>query len=152
MTAQKFYKRGTITAEQFDGSDEMAERFLPGSEKHSDTRWVQNHFDEEGNFIYQNELTLGDWLVMPGDLQHLVSDEAFRMAYAAIPVIPEAASEWIERAKQQGMSLMLAFIGPDDDLNTNGADASPLSWWIHDHSEDFGRAWLDGYQIEEEMK
>ena len=62
-----------------------------------------------------------------------------------IPVIPKYVAEYIDMAKGK------------TDVIQAGIDAIEYSWrstelttWIEDSGDMFARAWLDGYQVEEE--
>lgn len=58
------------------------------------------------------------------------------------PVVPQFVADWIERSKQENRNLRNA-------LN-NGGEKMCL-WFLDQENYDlFGRAWLDGYEVEEE--
>ncbi|WP_247936332.1 DUF1642 domain-containing protein [Streptococcus oralis] len=60
------------------------------------------------------------------------------------PVIPQFVADWIERSKQEKRNLRNA-------LN-NGGEKMRL-WFLDQENYDFfGRAWLDGYEVEEEKR
>lgn len=60
------------------------------------------------------------------------------------PVIPQFVADWIERSKQEKRNLRNA-------LN-NGGEKMRL-WFLNQENYDlFGRAWLDGYEVEEEKR
>lgn len=57
-----------------------------------------------------------------------------------LPVIPEAVNEYIEDAKASHYELL--------DAMTKWTLDQPVLDWIHDNSDTFARAWLDGYEID----
>ena len=60
------------------------------------------------------------------------------------PVVPQFVADWIERSKQENRNLRNA-------LN-NGGEKMRL-WFLDRENYDlFGRAWLDGYDIEKEKR
>lgn len=60
------------------------------------------------------------------------------------PVIPQFVADWIERSKQEKRNLRNA-------LN-NGGEKMRL-WFLDQENYDlFARAWLDGYEVEEEKR
>ncbi|EME7193739.1 DUF1642 domain-containing protein [Enterococcus faecium] len=62
------------------------------------------------------------------------------------PVVPKFVAEWIEYAKKKGDSLAISF----KPWNLYGVEYSKADRWIEDNQETFARAWLDGYEVEEE--
>ncbi|MGV3353255.1 DUF1642 domain-containing protein [Streptococcus orisratti] len=59
-------------------------------------------------------------------------------------VVPKCVAEWIEECKSIPLSLDLAF-------NSHRIPEEVGSWLIKTKSQDtFARAWLDGYEIEQE--
>lgn len=60
------------------------------------------------------------------------------------PVVPQFVADWIERSKQENRNLRNA-------LN-NGGEKMRL-WFLSQENYDlFGRAWLDGYEVEKEKR
>lgn len=62
------------------------------------------------------------------------------------PVVPKFVAEWIEYAKKKGDSLAISF----KPWNLYGVEYSKADRWIEDNQETFARAWIDGYEVEEE--
>ena len=62
------------------------------------------------------------------------------------PVVPTFVAEWIEYAKKKGDCLAISF----KPWNLYGVEYSKADRWIEDNQETFARAWLDGYEVEEE--
>lgn len=126
MTAHKYYKRGLVTAERFDGSDEMAKRWGLLADG---PRWYT------GDTIMDFLVKRGMWIIgMPRKYlsQQIITDEAFHRLYAPLPVIPKAVGEYIEWAQDNELSLVDAMrwhMMPD---------------WALDNSDTFALAWLQG--------
>lgn len=57
-----------------------------------------------------------------------------------LPVIPKAVVEYIEDAKASHYELIVAMAKRTLD--------QPVFDWIHENSDAFARAWLDGYEVE----
>lgn len=63
-------------------------------------------------------------------------------------VIPKFVAEWIEYAKKKGDSLSASFKPWD----LYGAEYGKVNSWIKDNEETYARAWLDGYEVEKELR
>lgn len=61
-------------------------------------------------------------------------------------VVPKFVAEWIEYAKKKGDSLSASFKPWD----LYGAEYGKVNSWIKDNEETYARAWLDGYEVEED--
>lgn len=82
---------------------------------------------------FENDLTV----TLPNSLIHLVE----------ITVIPEFVADWIEECKNDDFHLFGAMEG----ISLN---QKKLDYWFRedDNMELFARAWLDGYEVEEEKR
>lgn len=142
-----YFKTATINAEQFDGSDEMIDKY--------DIEAVEGDYADDYSmpeagpapyFRYfmpsgDNEISVGDWVVKEADEIEVIADDVFKKTYAELPVIPHYVAEYIADMKSQGDDIWGAthhFIRDDN-----------LAEYTEDNSETFVRAWLDGYQMEE---
>ena len=66
------------------------------------------------------------------------------------PVIPQFVADWIEVCKEHlTSSLYLAMTPSFLKSNNQGIE---LTLWIKKNEETFARAWLDGYEVEEEKR
>ena len=63
------------------------------------------------------------------------------------PVVPQFVSDWIEECKNDDFHLF----GAMEDISSN---QKKLDYWFRedDNMELFARAWLDGYEVEEEKR
>lgn len=85
-----------------------------------------------------------------GDALDFLTDYDARFTVNKEPVIPKFVADWIEEVKPDN-SLRLAFAYIAQQKRDNYDDE--LAFWVEEgNSEDFARAWLDGYTVEEEQK
>lgn len=68
--------------------------------------------------------------------------------------VPAYVAEWIERNKSGDVQLIiiLKYFGQWYEMNENENLNDEICKWVIENSETFMRAWLDGYEIEEERK
>ena len=68
-----------------------------------------------------------------------------------LPVIPKVVADWIEKCKHDGIAIASAM--DERQLNKKVSDYFRTYYtrdqWIK-LQDDFARAWLDGYQVEED--
>lgn len=124
-----YRKTTTIKAEQFDGSDDMINKY-------------HIEFDEAYVLPFRIEtihgwvgLAVGDWIETRANGKHWpIADDVFQKTYADLPVIPKAWADTIEEYKANHYRLEKIFTA---------------DWiWNYDEQELVARAWLDGYQVE----
>ncbi|MCT2883666.1 DUF1642 domain-containing protein [Lentilactobacillus parabuchneri] len=136
-----YRKTATIKAEQFDGSKRMAKRY--GAELYSESGYgyavVEGEPDGDGYVIDTPEgellLRTGDWIATGVNGEHWpISDDVFRKTYSELPVIPRVWADTIEEYKANHYRLSEIFTEWD----------CSYGW-----QELIARAWLDGYQVEE---
>ena len=132
----KYIKTGTTEFEQFDGSDELCEKY--GIHPDMGTANVVT-----GKTLYflmptlEGELSfeIGDWIATGVGGEHWpVKDEIFQKEYERLPVIPKVYGDMIEEFKANHYRLEEIFTEWD---------------WNYDEQELIARAWLDGYEIAE---
>lgn len=144
-----YRKTTTIKAEQFDGSNEMADKY-------------RIKYDEAfmGSFGIETlegwiEIKACDWIATGVNGEHwLISDNVFRKTYDELPAIPDYAADWIEECKQENISL--------SDMLCSERRPEKIRDWMaltpgtyqfdyaryQKYQELVARAWLDGYQVE----
>lgn len=68
--------------------------------------------------------------------------------------VPAFVAEWIERNKSGDVQLIiiLKYFGQWYEMNENENLNDEICKWVIENSETFMRAWLDGYEVEEEPK
>lgn len=129
----------TIKAEQFDGSDNMIDKY---------------HIEIDGAYGFRLEtlegwlgVNVNDWIVAGIDGEYWpIEDEAFKRIYAELPVIPKNIACLIKQNKEWNYNLGMVF----DDAYSGHIWEIGVGEWIIAHTEMFARAWLDGYRVEED--
>ena len=121
-------------------------RRIRGFDPTTQTRWLNDILkelgDEYGSMKYREGYEQGkfdgEWVG-----NQLKDADKIRQELNK-PVIPQFVADWIERSKQEKRNLRNA-------LN-NGGEKMRL-WFLNQENYDlFGRAWLDGYEIEKEKR
>lgn len=151
-----YRKTATIKAEQFDGSEEMADKY--------DIEVVEGDYAEDYSmpeaapapyFRYfmasgYNEVYVGDWIATGINGEHWpIAEDVFKKTYAEMPVIPNYVAEYIDMAKNNETRLDNPNIAEAIvDVVEYGGGSSELASWIEWNGDAFGRAWLDGYTVE----
>ncbi|MDO8183248.1 hypothetical protein [Lactiplantibacillus plantarum] len=139
----KFYRKQPIEAEQFDGSEEMIDKY----HVRCDTEYMLSDDPLEYSTVpYQMEtlegflnINAGDWIATGIDGEHWpIADDVFKKTYAELPVISEKLDSYIQLYKRNnyGITDMLY------DLTDEVCPDANLT------KDDIARAWLDGYQVE----
>lgn len=138
----KFYRKQSIETEQFDGSDEMIDKYELID---AGTMLGTNHSPE----LYltgSGKVDVGDWIATRVNGERwLITDEVFKQKYKELPVIPENIAYIIKQAKKGDYKLGWVF-----HATYLGIWRVSVGNWIRTHAETFARAWLDGYRVEED--
>ena len=138
-----YRKTATIKAEQFDGSEEMVERY--------------GVLDTEGAGLFlptlegNLEFHVGDWIATGVKGEHwAIADDVFKQTYAELPVIPDEVSLSIEDWKKhhRGLDQIFGMVYQHEITRTQGS--TTINWIMCGNQDVFARAWLDGYTVEEE--
>ena len=144
-----YRKTTTINAEQFDGSDEMIEKYniAIGS------GWVAPYRINtlEGWVGVQ----INSWIATGVNGEHWpIADDVFKKTYAELPVIPKNVANYLVDCKHDHTTIGTSLSG---NIVLFGHARTPdmihdiLSWLRpYDNQDLFARAWLDGFQTEEE--
>ncbi|QAB26832.1 DUF1642 domain-containing protein [Lactiplantibacillus plantarum] len=151
-----YRKTAAIKAEQFDGSQAslFGYEVMPDSlldaltgEPAYYSILIDDFEPEPDDFEDDNEVSfeIGDWIVNETDEIKVMADEEFKQQYDELPVIPKAVAYMIKQAKNEDYKLGVALYG-----SYEGVWKPNVVKWILMHTEVFARAWLDGYQVEEE--
>ncbi|RRG09476.1 MAG: DUF1642 domain-containing protein [Lactobacillus sp.] len=155
----KYIKTGTTEFEQLDGWQKTFEKYGIRIESADDlSEAVLDELVPRGRYFIKTlegelECHIGDWIATgAGGGQWLVKDEIFKKTYKKLPVIPECVANYIEEVKRGETDL------DQGEINIYGAIYGALDWdqasckesdWIRAHSDEFARAWLDGYEVAE---
>lgn len=150
----KIYRKGPLEAEQFDINrliDFLGKypiEVLPVS-------FIENRFTEtyvlnmpQGYMSLNN----GDWIATGVNGERwLITDEVFKQKYKELPVIPDYVAEYIDMAKhnETGMDNPDIFQAINEAAEYGGAGIATVNWVLNNGNE-FARAWLDGYTVEED--
>lgn len=151
-----YRKTATIKAEQFDGSEEMVDKY----HVRCDTQYMLSDDPIEYTTVpYQMEtlegflnINAGDWIATGADGSHwIIPNALYEQQYGELPVIPKAVADWVEKCKHDGIAIASAM--DERQLNKKVSDYFKTYYtrdqWIK-LQDDFARAWLDGYVVEEE--
>lgn len=140
----KIYQKQPIQAEQFDGSQRMIDKYhISVYNENIDEYgglgdWTPNEYTLNGTFI-----DVGDWIIKnSGNIHLIMTNNVFKKDYAELPAIPRFVADYIRLMKLKGKTLgdAIKYWLREDDIDE----------YIEDDSEAFARAWLDGYQVEED--
>ncbi|MDN7071536.1 DUF1642 domain-containing protein [Lactiplantibacillus plantarum] len=142
-----YRKTDTIRAEQFDGSNEMIEKYNITPPMPLDPDYTINTL--EGDMV----LGVGDWVATGIKGEHwAIADDVFKKTYAELPVIPKDVAERIITG--HSLNDLIPTLGgiyrAMIQTVVYGYQKGDIGDWIVNHSDVFARAWLDGYQVEEE--
>jgi len=138
-----YRKTATIKAEQFDGSDEMVDKY-----DIINTQLASTAMGFEGAYFLptlEGELrvNIGDWIASGvEDENWAIADDIFKRTYAELPAIPVFVDKYIKEMKSEGKDLgeALKYWLREDDIDE----------YMEYNSETFASAWLNGYVVEED--
>lgn len=138
----KVYLKQPIEAEQFDGSNEMVDKY----ELIDAGIMLGTHRSPELYLTGSGKADVGDWIATGVNGERwLITDEVFKQKYKELPVIPENVAYMIKQAKKGdyklGWVLHATYLG---------IWRVSVGNWIRTHADVFARAWLDGYTVEED--
>lgn len=133
----KIYQKQPIQAEQFDGSDEMVDKY----ELIDAGTMLGTHHSPELYLTGSGKVDVGDWVATGVNGEHwTISDDVFRKTYAELPVIPDYVAEYINYMKSSYCNIWDAMHYL---LRSNN-----ISEYMEYNLETFVRAWVVGYQVE----
>ncbi|WP_080501838.1 DUF1642 domain-containing protein [Lactiplantibacillus plantarum] len=135
----KVYLKQLFQAEQFDGSNEMIDKY----ELIDAGTMLGAHHSPELYLTGSGKVDVGDWIATGVNGEHwAIADDVFKKTYAELPVVPHYVAEYINYMKSSYRDIWDAINYPFKSDNINK--------YIEDNSETFARAWLDGDVVEEE--
>lgn len=143
-----YRKTDTIRAEQFDGSDEMVDKY----ELIDAGTMLGTHHSPELYLTGSGKLNVGDWIATGVSGEHwTIADDVFKQTYAELPVIPNYVAKYIDMAKNNKNRLgNTDVVKASIDVAKYGVENIKFADWIDENGDMFARAWLDGYQVEED--
>ncbi|AUV57274.1 hypothetical protein [Lactobacillus phage Satyr] len=141
-----YRKTATIKAEQFDGTKQNADKL--GLFKYRGGWYLETL---EGSMLVTN----GYWIATGVNGEHwAIADDVFKKTYAELPVIPKNVANYLVDCKHDHTTIGTSLSG---NIVLFGHARTPdmihdiLSWLRpYDNQDLFARAWLDGFQTEEE--
>ncbi|MCT4459763.1 DUF1642 domain-containing protein [Lactiplantibacillus plantarum] len=141
-----YRKTATIKAEQFDGSNEMIERYDMGFQLAPNGKGGATIKTLEGDLLVH----VGDWIATDVNGEHwAIADDVFNKTYAELPVIPKNVAKHI--VTEHGLSDLIPIWGgiyrAMIQTVVYGYQKGDIGDWIINHSDMFARAWLDGYTV-----
>ena len=144
-----YRKTGTIKAEQFDGSDEMREKYNIAIGR----GWVAPYRINtiEGWVGVQ----INSWIATGVNGEHWpITEEVFKKSYAELPVIPKNVANYLVDCKRAKTTIGTSLSGNIvlfGHARSHDMIHDILSWLCPSDNQDlFARAWLDGFQVEED--
>ncbi|MCT3599065.1 DUF1642 domain-containing protein [Levilactobacillus brevis] len=132
-----YRKTATIKAEQFDGSNEMVDKYRI---KYDEACMVHFRIETPEGWI---GIKACDWIATGVNGEHWpIADDVFRKTYDELPVIPKYVDEYIRLMRSLGKSVgdAIKYWLREDEIDN----------YMEYNSEKFVRAWLDGYRVEAE--
>ena len=144
-----YHKTATIKAEQFDGSEEMREKYhiAIGS------GWVAPYRINtlEGWVGVQ----INSWIATGVNGEHwTITDDVFKKTYAELPAIPKNVANYLTDCKRAHATIGTSLSGNIvlfGHARSHDMIHDILRWLCPpDNQNLFARAWLDGYVVEEE--
>ncbi|WP_353726403.1 DUF1642 domain-containing protein [Lactiplantibacillus plantarum] len=135
----KVYLKQLFQAEQFDGSNEMIDKY----ELIDAGTMLGTHHSPELYLTGSGKVDVGDWIATGVNGEHwAIADDVFKKTYAELPVVPHYVAEYINYMKSSYRDIWDAINYPFKSDNINK--------YMEGNSETFARAWLDGDVVEEE--
>jgi hypothetical protein len=149
MTEKEYRKIAPIKAEQFDGSAGEAKRLKLVSG--SDRGW---DYDRERYYVRNSE---DDIFIFPDDYiatgidgeRWPIRKDIFERMYEELPVIPKDVAKYIRELKKYHRTLTNVLGQVENLMIMRTMPSGPLAW-VMSNQDTFVRAWLDGYQVEED--
>lgn len=152
----KFYRKQPLEAEQFDGSQKLVfgYSFIPSDIIDAITgkpvyySMLADDVCQDSDDDMGVVLEVGDWIVKEADEIYVIADDVFKQTYQKLPVISMSVDCFITWCKGQNTPLSDALYFESNGFMHSEQDEERIGGWIADHQDEFARAWLDGYQID----
>lgn len=166
-----YRKTDAVDAEQFDGSNEMVDKYgievVEGVADKYGIEMVDRDYAEDYSipeagpapyvryfltrFDLAKGISVGDWIATGSNGNHwTITDDVFKKTYAELPVIPKAVAAYIKKCKHDGIAIASAM---DEDKFTKKVAEYFRNYYTRDQwieiQDTFARAWLDGYVVKE---
>lgn len=136
----KYIKTGATEFEQFDGSNEMFDKY----ELIDAGTMIGTHHSTY--LTGSGKVDVGDWIAIGAEGEHWpVKNEIFQKTYKKLPKLTRPVSRYLEYCKEH-WNLNDAFLNAEY-LVPNNNGALEVFDYLGEHPGDFARAWLDGYEV-----
>lgn len=143
----KYRKTALIEAEQFDGSQEMIDKYHLGIWKGTDDNVIYEYSIPTLEGVM--DLGVNDWIATGVNGEHwAIADDVFKKTYAKLPVIPYNVAAFIKLCKENNIDLRDVLYFENNGFDYVKEDEARIDDWIADHQDKVARAWLDGYAVE----
>lgn len=143
----KVYLKQPVYVERID---ELGTGLLDKYEIYSLSGGMWHPHDEVGHsMLCSGYLEWGDWIATGADGSHwIIPNALYEQQYGELPVIPKAVADYMKDCKNPiNSAFHSALYEAFDELFATSQD---VEHWIEHNSDVFARAWLDGYQVEED--
>jgi len=155
----KIYQKQPVEAEKFAGSQKyiFGQKVIPDNSlvdafTHDPVYYsiIINEDDSDDPEEEPDELVfeIGDWVIKDGEDIHSIADDVFKKKYAELPVIPKHVADWIE--SNRGKANLADMLVCAQFRIVRFDNYVEIEKWINADIDRFSRAWLDGYQVEED--
>ncbi|AGL64409.2 hypothetical protein [Lactiplantibacillus plantarum] len=132
----KFYRKQPIEAEQFDGSNEMIDKY----ELIDAGTMLGTHHSPELYLMGSGKVDVGDWIATGADSSHwIIPNALYEQQYGELPVISKELDTYIQLYKRNGYGITDMLYDLNDEVCPD----------VHLTKDDIARAWLDGYVVED---
>lgn len=147
----KYIKTGTTEFEQFNETSDQRFKFgIIDKALLTSVESVAYGADRymiptlEGNMVIHPT----DWIATGAEGEHWpVKDEIFKKTYKKLPKLTRPVSRYLEYCKEH-WNLNDAFLNAE--YLVSDKDGAVQLDYLSSHPEQFARAWLDGYEVEDE--
>lgn len=132
----KLYRKQPIEAEQFDGSNEMIDKY----ELIDAGTMLGTHHSPELYLMGSGKVDVGDWIATGADSSHwIIPNALYEQQYGELPVISKELDTYIQLYKRNGYGITDMLYDLNDEVCPD----------VHLTKDDIARAWLDGYVVED---
>lgn len=162
-----YRKTATIKAEQFDGGQKrvFGYRVIPSSMIDAITGMPAYYSilindvkpEPDDDFPVDDVevvFEVGDWIIKEPDEIKAIKNDVFKKTYAELPVIPKNVANYLTDCKRANTTIGTSLSGNIvlfGHARSHDMIHDILSWLCPSDNQDlFARAWLDGYQVEED--
>lgn len=135
----KVYLKQPVYVERID---ELGTGLIDKYEIYSLSGGMWHPHDEVGHsMLCSGYLEWGDWIATGADGSHwIIPNALYEQQYGELPVISKELDTYIQLYKRNGYGITDMLYDLNDEVCPD----------VHLTTDDIARAWLDGYQVEED--